>query len=61
MDPSSYAIIRFFGTRNAYFKNDDVQHQLLKDLVTVSMVAFNLVTYPRLYSLCLDPFLWSVP
>jgi hypothetical protein len=61
MDPSSYAIIRFFGTTNAYFKNHDVQHQFLKDLVTESMLGFTLVTYPRLYLLGLDPILWSVP
>jgi hypothetical protein len=61
MDPSSYAIIIFFGTTNAYLKNDDVQHQFLEDLVTESMLGFTFVTYPRLHSLGLDPFLWSVP
>lgn len=49
MDPSSDVIIRFFDTTNAYFKNDDVQHQFLKDLVTESMLGFTLVTYPHLY------------
>lgn len=46
MDSSSYAIIIFFGTTNAYLKNDDDQHQFLEDLVTESMLGFTLVTYP---------------
>jgi hypothetical protein len=56
MDPSSYAIIIFFGTTNAYLKNDDVQRQFPKDLVSEGMLGFTLVTYPHLYSLGLDPF-----